>query len=141
MRVLFFLGLGLLAAATAAAAGPPSLAETIRASRWRQRVLLVAAPTATQAAFKMQHELLAPATRQLQERDILVLDVLHDHLSPADRQYLQRDLGLHLTGFEVVLVGKDGGVKQRSTQPLALEALFGTVDKMPMRRQEMRQRP
>jgi len=141
MRVLFFLGLGLLAAVTAAAAGPPSLAETIRASRWRQRVLLVAAPTASQAAFQTQHELLAPAARQLQERDMLVLDVLHDHLSPADRQYLQRDLGLHLAGFEVVLIGKDGGVKQRSTQPLAPEALFGTVDKMPMRRQEMRQRP
>jgi hypothetical protein len=141
MKVLLFLGLGLLAAATAAAAGPPSLAETIRASRWRQRVLLVAAPTATLAAFQTQHELLAPAARQLQERDMLVLDVLHDHLSPADRQYLQRELGLHLTGFEVVLIGKDGGVKQRSTKPLAPEALFGTVDKMPMRRQEMRQRP
>lgn len=141
MKVRLFLGLGLLAAATAAPAGPPSLAETIRASRWRQRVLLVAAPRADEAAFQRQKQLLAPAARQLQERDMLVLDVLHDHLSPADQQYLQRDLGLHLTGFEVVLLGKDGGVKQRSTQPLAPEALFSTVDKMPMRRQEMRQRP
>jgi hypothetical protein len=104
-------------------------------------VLLVAAPTATLAAFQTQHELLASAARQLQARDMLVLDVLHDRLSPADQQYLQRDLGLHLTGFEVVLIGKDGGVKQRSTQPLAPTELFGTVDKMPMRRQEMRQRP
>lgn len=63
MKVLLFLGLGLLAAAAVAAAGPPSLAETIRASRWRQRVLLVAAPTATQAAFQTQHELLASAAR------------------------------------------------------------------------------
>ncbi|MGI4832866.1 MAG: DUF4174 domain-containing protein [Janthinobacterium lividum] len=131
--------LELLAAITLAAAGPPSLASTIRASKWKKRVLLVAAPRASEAAFRQQKQLLAPAGSQLGERDLLVLDVLHDHLAPADRQYLRHDLGLHLTGFEVVLIGKDGGVKQRSTQPLAPAALFGTIDQMPMRRQEMRQ--
>ncbi|RZK33884.1 MAG: DUF4174 domain-containing protein, partial [Hymenobacter sp.] len=41
-----------------------------------------------------------------------------------------------LTSFSVVLIGKDGGVKLAQTQPLAPENLFGTVDKMPMRKQE-----
>lgn len=38
---------------------------------------------------------------------------------------------------EVVLIGKDGGVKDRG-QRLDLERLFAKIDSMPMRRQEMR---
>ena len=40
---------------------------------------------------------------------------------------------------EVVLVGKDGGVKSRGPA-LDPAALFGEIDRMPMRRQEMRER-
>lgn len=135
MKALLFLGL--LAAAATTAAGPASLASTIKAAKWKKRVLLVAAPTAGQAAFQTQKKLLAAAPGGLQERDMLVLDVLHDQLAPADRQYAEQELGLKPGRFEVVLIGKDGGVKERSSQPLALETLFGTIDKMPMRRQEI----
>lgn len=137
-----YLLLALLAAVTTAATpGPPSLAATIRDSRWQKRVLLLAAPRADEAAFQKQKQLLAAASGGLQERDLLVLDVLGDQLAPADRQYLQQELKLKINGFEVVLIGKDGGVKERSTHPLAPETLFGTIDKMPMRRQEMRRNP
>ena len=136
MKVLLLLSL--LAAATVAAAGPPSLAETIRAAKWKKRLLLVAAPTATQADFQRQKQLLATDPASLQERDLLVLDVPYDQLAPADQQYLRQQLKLKLSGFEVVLIGKDGGVKERSTHPLAPAALFSTIDQMPMRRQEMR---
>ena len=136
MKVLLLLSL--LAAATVAAAGPPSLAETIRAAKWKKRLLLVAAPTAAQADFQRQKQLLAADPASLQERDLLVLDVPYDQLAPADQQYLRQQLKLKLSGFEVVLIGKDGGVKERSTHPLAPAALFSTIDQMPMRRQEMR---
>lgn len=138
MKVLLLLSL--LAAATVAAAGPPSLAETIRAARWQKRLLLVAAPTAAQADFQRQKQLLATDPASLQERDLLVLDVPYDQLAPADQQYLRQQLQLKLSGFEVVLIGKDGGVKERSTHPLAPAALFRTIDQMPMRRQEMRRK-
>ena len=39
----------------------------------------------------------------------------------------------------VLLIGKDGGVKSSSSD-LDLDALFGLIDRMPMRRQEMRRR-
>ncbi|OGX91137.1 hypothetical protein BEN49_20965 [Hymenobacter coccineus] len=68
-----------------------------------------------------------------------VIDVFYDQLSAADRQLAQR-LGLRPPAFGVVLVGKDGGTKRTSATPLAPDDLFGTVDKMPMRRQEMRRR-
>lgn len=137
MKLIALLLLALLGTALTAA-GPPSLRQTIQASRWKKRVLLVVAPTAGQVDFQRQKELLAAAPAELRERDVVVLDVLYDQLASADRQYLQQELKLHLTGFEAVLIGKDGGVKERSTRPLAPAAWFGTIDKMPMRRQEMR---
>lgn len=42
--------------------------------------------------------------------------------------------------FELVLVGKDGGVKARAENPHALDAFLNAIDRMPMRRSEMRQR-
>ena len=132
-------GLALVAAvALAQAPRPTSLAQQLRANHWQKRVLLVGAPTAGQADFQQQKKLLAAAPDQLQERDFVVLEVLYDQLSAADRQYWQQELKQPLTSFAVVLIGKDGGVKRTETKPLAPTDLFGTVDKMPMRRQEAR---
>jgi hypothetical protein len=40
--------------------------------------------------------------------------------------------------FTVILAGKDGGEKLRSSQPIPFATLRDTIDSMPMRRQEMR---
>lgn len=130
----------LLPLLAAQAAAPPGLAATLRAARWQQRLLLIGAPTASQPDFQRQKHLLAAAEKGLAERDFKVIEVVYDQLSPADRQCWTQQLGQPLAGFRVLLVGKDGGVKRTETQPLAPASLFGTVDKMPMRRQEMRGR-
>ncbi|WP_460582718.1 DUF4174 domain-containing protein [Hymenobacter arcticus] len=117
---------------------PPGLAATLRASRWQHRLLLIGAPTASAADFQAQKKLLASAAKGLADRDFQVLEVPYDQLSPADRQCWTQQLGQPLSGFVVVLVGKDGGMKRTSNKPLPAADFFGTVDKMPMRRQEMR---
>jgi hypothetical protein len=136
----FFCGLAgllfpLLAAQSALA---PGLAQALQASRWQHRVLLIGAPTASQAELKRQKTLLAAAEKGLAERDFKVIEVAYDQLSAADRQCWTQQLGQPLSGFRAVLIGKDGGVKRTETQPLAAAEFFHTVDKMPMRRQEMR---
>ena len=118
---------------------PPGLQPALHAARGQQRLLLVGAPTAAGPDFKRQQALLAAVPDQLRARDLQVLSVLYDQLSPADRQ-LARRLGLRLPAFGVVLIGKDGGAKRSSTRPLAPADLFGTVDQMPMRQEEMRRR-
>ncbi len=127
----------LLPLLAAQAALPPGLAATLRASRWQHRLLLVGAPTARQADFQAQMKLLAAAATGLAERDFQVLEVPYDQLTPADRQCWTQQLGQPLAGFRVVLIGKDGSVKQVNTRPLPPADFFNTVDKMPMRRQEM----
>jgi len=124
-------------AAPAAAAAPvPTLAQTLRASRWQKRILLVGAPAATAPELEQQKKLLGPAGAELKKRDFLVLQLIYSQLAPADRQYWQQELKLPLSGFAVALIGKDGGVKLNQLQPVAPAELFGVVDKMPMRKQE-----
>ncbi|OGX87114.1 hypothetical protein BEN48_12015 [Hymenobacter glacialis] len=111
--------------------GSGSLEQTLRRHHWQKRVLLVAAPTPAHPDFKAQKALLAT-------RDFLVLDVVYTRLSDADKQFLAQKTGVSPRSFSAVLIGKDGGVKLKSARPMAPATLFGTVDKMPMRRQEMR---
>ncbi|AMJ64456.1 DUF4174 domain-containing protein [Hymenobacter sp. PAMC 26628] len=142
MKYFCFLLAALLGPLPWAAAQTPNatpLQQALRAGRDQRRFLLVGAPSAEHPDFKRQKALLAAAADQLQARDLRVLDVFYDQLSPTDHQLAQR-LGLRPPAFGVVLVGKDGGAKRTSATPLAPDDLFGTVDKMPMRRQEMRRR-
>jgi hypothetical protein len=140
--LLLLASLLLPAGLAAAQKAPPTttLAQTLRASRGQKRILLVGAPTASQPELQQQKKLLATAGPQLKERDFVVLQLLYDQLAPADRQYWTQELKQSLTSFSVVLIGKDGGVKLNQMQPLAAADLFGTVDKMPMRKQEARQK-
>jgi hypothetical protein len=139
--IVLLLVAGLVASALfahAQSARPTALAQTMKAQRWQNRVLLIGAPTAANADLQQQQKLLTAVPDELRERDFLVLALLFDQLSAADRQYWTQELKQSLTRFSAVLIGKDGGVKRTETKPLAPADLFGTVDKMPMRRQEAR---
>ena len=87
-----------------------------------QRILLIAAPSLNDDAYRTQAALLLPALAGLNERDFVV------------------QIQFGTTSFSVVLIGKDGGEKLRRTTPLSSEELFAIVDAMPMRRAEMRER-
>lgn len=56
---------------------------------------------------------------------------------PAELARLRSD---EQPDFELVLIGKDGGVKARTDDPNALEDFLAQIDTMPMRRAEMRSR-
>ena len=58
--------------------------------------------------------------------------------NPGELVRLARLRGDDRPDFEVVLIGKDGGVKARTDDPNALEDLLALIDTMPMRRTEMR---
>jgi len=115
-----------------------SLAQTLRASRWQQRVLLLTAPSAQDANFKRQTALLAAGRAALKARDVRVLNAPFDQLSAADQRLLTRQLRLGSSAFTVLLLGKDGGEKLRRARPMTVAELTAVIDQMPMRRQEMR---
>ena len=83
----------------------------------------------------LQRRLLQDQKAALDDRDLLTLDFAED--TPAADAARSR-FGIGRETFTAVLVGKDGGEKFRSTEPVQPQDLFDRIDAMPTRRREMR---
>lgn len=141
MKLLILLSLAAVTVGFAARAQTPrpaSLAATVQGSKWQKRLLLLCAPNPENADLRRQQQLLEPARAELAARDMQVWEVIFSQLPAADQRYVRERLQVPATGFVVLLIGKDGGVKRRETVPLSPAQLFSTIDAMPMRQQEMR---
>lgn len=128
----------LLSAALLTIAQPPSLNQWLTQNKWKHRIILVYAPSASNPDLKRQRDALAADPAGLSERDLLVRELSADQLSDADRTFLQQELNTSGNTFQVLLIGKDGEVKLRKTSPITPKQLFGTIDGMYMRQQEMK---
>lgn len=101
---------------------------------WTQRPVVVFADSENDPRFAQQIELLTRQSEALADRDVVVLtDTDPDALSPLRETLRPR-------GFMLVLIGKDGGVKLRKPFPYDVRELSRTIDKMPMRQREIRER-
>jgi hypothetical protein len=137
---------------------PMTLAQQTLASYIdRSRVLLVFAPNDEDPRYQQQLTSLNHYAAEVKERDLIILPVLIDPGPPITPNTMRVTFGPGLpeqeqmlarrrfkvgpTEFTALLVGKDGGEKLRSHQPLSIEELNRTIDAMPMRQQEMRKQP
>jgi hypothetical protein len=128
--------------------------DPLSAYRWKHRLLVLYVPDtepgrATLATFRTS---LDDRMEDVLARDLLIVPVGDvprpgDTLQPAvdlgvpERSDVRRRLGLHGRGAQLVLIGKDGGIKARHSEGVFdLERLFELIDSMPMRRAEMPQR-
>jgi hypothetical protein len=114
----------------------------LREHRWVHRVLVVApAPrgSAAESTYRAQQAEVARAAAAFAERDLVVVD-LGTGTDPGRAATVRRQLGLSATGFGVVLVGKDGGVKLRRRSVLPAAVVLATIDAMPMGAAEARRR-
>ncbi len=115
--------------------------------RWERRPLIVFAPDETHPIRAAQSEALVGQTDALLERDIVFIEVvgrktrIDGRAAPdLEADSLRRRYGVAADDAVALLVGKDGGVKIRQAVALQPTTLFETIDAMPMRRHEMRQR-
>ncbi|KQP40955.1 hypothetical protein ASF49_19975 [Methylobacterium sp. Leaf104] len=119
----------MLAGVTAAQAAENPLAR----DRWSSRVLVISAPEPGDPRVVAQRAELDRARAGATERDLVIREAFGD---TAEARRLRAALGLPADGFRVVLVGKDGEAKRTGTAPIPADALFETIDAMPMRRGE-----
>lgn len=108
---------------------------SVAAMQDRRRILIVAAPTATDPRLVAQRNTLA-GWRGAADRDVTVVEVVGDTVTGASdtATSLRHQYRLPATRFAVALVGKDGHVALRADQPILAERLQGRIDAMPMRR-------
>jgi hypothetical protein len=101
--------------------------------RWKARPVIVFG-SEDNNAFRKQVAIFNRALAGFRERDIVLIPVLNH----GKRHDLWGAYSVEPDSFEVLLVGKDGGVKFRSSEVVSPEEIFRLVDAMPMRREEMR---
>jgi hypothetical protein len=127
-----------------------SMAMTVDISefQWTNRLLFLFSPDPNNPSFlTLRNEIMAQKD-EIQDRDLIIFEILEQgpskmdqtDLDPKAAESLRRRFAVPLGTFTVILVGKDGGVKLRRSEPTPLEKIFRLIDSMPMRQQEMRQK-
>ena len=130
-------------------AEPPGLTSsmTLTDFAWSVRLLVVHAPGEGDPKLASQRRIVSERKDDLHERDMVVIEVVCGRAAvvlgpPArlDAEAVLAHVGLAQDSFGIALVGKDSGVKLRTSHVVAPEQLFGVVDAMPMRQRERRRR-
>ena len=111
--------------------------------QWKNRVLLIFADRDNSRAARQENQLLSDRPA-LEERDMIILKVSGNTVHPVfgaaepiDASRLRDDLDAPDAGdFHAVLVGKDGTVKLKVSEPVSNGELFAIIDSMPMRAAE-----
>lgn len=101
---------------------------------WEKRPIVVFADSPNDPNFGLQMEYLQERVADLAERDVIVLTDTDPGAAGPLREALRP------RGFMLVLIGKDGGVKLRKPFPWDVRELSRTIDKMPVRQREIRDR-
>ena len=104
--------------------------------RGKNRLLLVFAPSKADPRWQAQNALLTGSAAEFKERDLVKLDYLEQ--GGNNSAALRGRYKIKPGQFRVLLIGKDGQVASGGPTPLKLSALTEQIDKMPMRREEMR---
>ena len=138
MALFFALGAGFQAVAEA----PEKPAEIIMPGedvdlnqfKWIKRVLIVFADSPADPQYIQQMEYITDRLAALAERDVVVLT---DTAAAAGGSLRDR---LRPRGFMLVLIGKDGIIYLRKPLPWSVREISRSIDKLPMRQRELRQR-
>lgn len=102
--------------------------------QWTARPIVVFANSPRDPAFVDQMAEIERGLSDLAERDVILIT----DTDPESDSALRRQL--RPRGFMLVLIGKDGQVKLRKPLPWTVRELSRSIDKMPMRQREMRER-
>lgn len=101
--------------------------------RWTNRPLVVFADSPNDPRFVQQMEYINDQIEALALRDVIVLT----DTDPSARGPLRQDLRPH--GFMLVLVDKNGNIALRKPSPWDVREISRSIDKMPLRQQEIRE--
>ncbi|WP_070886070.1 DUF4174 domain-containing protein [Pseudomonas argentinensis] len=119
--------------------------DPLQAERWKTRPLIVLAASADDPLLaRVQAALREPANREaFVERDMVLYTVIGQQgqrneqpLEAIATKRLLLALDAGKARPQVILVGKDGGKKIQQGADADLQAIFQTIDRMPMRQNE-----
>ena len=101
---------------------------------WVVRPLVIFADTPSDPRFQQQMDLILAEVDRLAERDVMIIVDTDDETMSDVRTTLRP------RGYMMALVGKDGRVALRKPEPWSVRELSRSIDKMPLRQQEISDR-
>ena len=110
----------------------PAREVTLAEFQWRNRLIVVFADSDLDPSFQKQLDLLQSREIAMLERDVVVLTDT-DPATPSDIR-----LELRPRGFGFVFIDKDGVIKLRKPTPWDAREISRSIDKTPLRQQEIR---
>ncbi len=125
------------------------MSDPLEPLAWEKRPVVLFASHADQKTYDSQNELLQEHTSGVEERHIAIFRVIglgEEHGGSGqgpDGELAAGEVQALVERFEpdspftFVLVGKDTSEKLRSRELVSIDALFNTIDTMPMRQREM----
>ena len=120
----------------------------LKSFEWENRVLVVGG---NGSKYQNQFDNLEGNKNEYTERDMVVIlinkdesKISYDGLNVLNKLDYESTLSIrkrfNLDNFNLILIGKDGGVKYNNNEPVKINKIFEIIDKMPMRMQEIKER-
>ena len=109
--------------------------------KWKHRMVVI---SGDEDSVKLQRDRFIELDGEVLDRDLLVLTIIHppedviQDESLPDHSQIEKHFNIESTDFQILLVGKDGRVKERRYELVEPEEFFDCIDAMPMRRDELR---
>jgi hypothetical protein len=107
---------------------------------WKNRVVVLFGGSGNRK-LASQVQILKSHEKDLANRDMVVIAVIGDEVRPVygdatgvDARKLRQQAGIKGNAFEAMLIGKDGGIKLRSSDVVTDGDMFGLIDRIPMRK-------
>jgi hypothetical protein len=124
-----------------------ALAYDLSPHLWQNRLLFLVSDSAADPRHAAQREVIDTLRDEVIDRDLVVFELFTASgnvdglvLGADDVAELRTQLGVAPGDRQMILIGLDGGIKRRGELDTELQAVFGQIDGMPMRRQELRER-
>lgn len=122
-------------------------ADAMKKYLWKIRPLVLFAPSPDSPVYRSVRNALSTSSGKISNRHMVIIEVFEDNMvqtngkpdSQLDAAALRQRFSVEKGDLTVVLLGKDGGVKLRQSGRLHLDDIFSAIDRMPMRRQEMKE--
>ena len=119
----------------------------LRNFEWKNRVLVIGG---SESKFQNQYDYLKVNKNEFTDRDMVVILINKDgskisydglknfkKLDYESASFIRKRF--NFKDFRLILIGKDGGVKYRTNEPVKINKIFELIDKMPMRVQEIKE--
>ena len=119
--------------------------DLLNSYQWKNRILLLFAPDSRNDQFDQQWRIFQNNKQDIAERDLVVFQIFITNgvdpekkpLSYFQVEELRKRFNVAKEDFALLLIGKDGSLKNRYNSVTAMNNINERIDAMPMRRAEM----